>query len=101
MATVTETEGMDIDSWLKSKKLESLVPKFSETGLTLEDIMQCSQDDIRLLCEENKWSAVIRIKLISAIKSTPGSAASQNQPQIVFLGDKEKEIMDKLYKKTE
>ena len=52
------------------------------------------------LCKEYGWSVTVRIRLTSAIKSTPGSTASQT-PQIVFLGDKEKDILDKLYQKTE
>ena len=55
----------------------------------------------RDLCKDYKWNTVTRIKLIAALKSTPGSAANQSQPQIVFLGEKEKEILDTLYKKTE
>ena len=41
-----------------------------------------------------------RIKLIAALKETPGSAAAEKQ-KIVFLGDKEKEILDQSFKKTE
>ena len=55
----------------------------------------------RDLCKDNGWGTIIRIKLIAAVKSTAGSAASKGPTQIVFLGDEEKEILDKLYKKAE
>ena len=37
----------DIDSWLKEKGLEHIGDKFKQCGLTLNDILHCSEQDIR------------------------------------------------------
>ena len=49
MSTPLEaTEGMDLDSWLKEKKLEEIGAKLNEDGLTLDDLLQCAVEEIRL-----------------------------------------------------
>eukprot|EP01083_Nonionella_stella_P013779 38743_1 len=90
----------DMEEWLKSNDLAALVPTFKEHGLKLSDLMCSTEDDIRDICKELDISAVLRLRFIAAIKRTPGSAASEAQ-RIIFLGNEEKEVLQKLYKTNE
>ena len=122
---VVETGGSEdevsFEGWLKSKGLQAIAPVLQQAGLTLKDLLHCSEDDVRStllsvhitrcnniiisfifcrdLCQQLKISPLHRIKLISKLKETPGSGAVQKE--IVFLGDDEKKILDRAFKKTE
>ena len=46
---MTGTEGIDLDSWLKEKKLEQIGAKLKQDGLTLDDLLQCDVQEIRYI----------------------------------------------------
>ena len=43
-----DTRGLDLDSWLKENKLEEIGGKLKEDELTLDDLLQCAVQEIRL-----------------------------------------------------
>ena len=45
--SVQETEGLDLDSFLKSKNLSDLIPKFKEAGITLDVLVDCNEKDVK------------------------------------------------------
>ena len=48
---VVETGGssneINTEKWFKSKGLESVTPVMKQAGLTVEDLLLCSEEDIR------------------------------------------------------
>eukprot|EP00485_Elphidium_margaritaceum_P018299 CAMPEP_0202729108 /NCGR_PEP_ID=MMETSP1385-20130828/185964_1 /ASSEMBLY_ACC=CAM_ASM_000861 /TAXON_ID=933848 /ORGANISM="Elphidium margaritaceum" /LENGTH=356 /DNA_ID=CAMNT_0049395365 /DNA_START=16 /DNA_END=1084 /DNA_ORIENTATION=+ len=96
-----DTEGMDLETWLKSNDLEALWPKLKAAKFSLHALLHCSEQDIRDLCAEFKWSTVQRIKLSSALKATSGADLNLNRQKIVFLGIEEKRILDEMSRQHE
>eukprot|EP01084_Bolivina_argentea_P063002 115102_1 len=99
--SLDETEGLDMNTFLQKHNLSDLSAKFEEVSFTIDALTNCTEADIRELCAEFKLSVLIRMKLITAVKTLPNAKINEPSKQIIFLGAKEKTIMDKLYKKNE
>eukprot|EP01084_Bolivina_argentea_P237399 398994_1 len=96
-----ETECLDLACFLQLHNLSHLKPKFDGQNLTIEDLINCTESDIRELCNELGFSAISRMKLIKAVKALPDAKINEPEKQIIFLGAEEKKIIDKLNKKNE
>ena len=45
--TGSSNDAMNLEGWLKSKGLQSIASNLKESGLSLKDLLNCSEDDIR------------------------------------------------------
>ena len=45
--TGASSNEVSFEGWLKSKGLEVIAPVLQQAGLTLKDLLHCSEDDIR------------------------------------------------------
>ena len=102
METSISNDTLTLTQWLRVHGLQSMVSDLQQSGLTLKALLNSSEDDIREICQELNISAIKRMNLITKLKETPGSGATKQQ-EIVFvaIGDKEKEILDRSFRKTE
>eukprot|EP01084_Bolivina_argentea_P126981 224679_1 len=100
---VQQTEGLDTNTFLKAHNLDDLISKFEEHSLTIEDLVDSTEDDIKDICKnEFKISTSKRIRLVKALKSISYAAVNKKveTPKVIFLGEDERKILDIFDKKN-
>ena len=99
MALVDDTEGLDLKTWLNNNNLGQLYEKFETAGLTIQDILSNKEEALRELFGYIGCNPIQKIKLITAVKTLPNAVLNETK-EMVFLGEKEQEIMEQLNRKS-
>ncbi|ETO03404.1 hypothetical protein RFI_34006 [Reticulomyxa filosa] len=90
----------------KVKKSTEAAEKFSQIGVTLEDLMQYREKEIEELCADAGISVVSKIDLCKVLRSTPDSYAYKEAQRTkvvlppLILQASEQEKLDAIYEKV-
>lgn len=96
---LNDTEGLDLKTWLNNNNLGALNEKFEQAGLTIQDMLSNKEEALRELFGYIGCNPIQKIKLITAVKSLPNAVLNQTK-EMVFLGEKEQEILEQLNKRS-
>eukprot|EP01083_Nonionella_stella_P029710 81704_1 len=78
------TEGLATETFLESHGLHDLVSPFKDALFELDDLMICTESDIRNICDnEFKLKTTQKMRLLKAMQSLPGSKLNQSQHNLV------------------